>query len=474
MLLVPGAGQAERRARTRPGGPKLPAPPPVSHRQRSGAQQRRDEGPWRAMFNQSQTLQSGMHGRLNVGDSFQGRPDSPVALPSAAMSNASRPPAPPVGILDNRSRGAAGDFLKAHLKDGTELSVVSAYFTISAYESLKQELENVEQMRFLYGAPQHLRALTRDKRPERAFGLTEAGLAPTRQLTQRAEARRCADWIRRKAEIRSVKDELLHGKLYHIMGNRADAMNRQFEFHPPRPRSPGAQERRVESRGRWGTGTAPTFSRGSRNGGGDEQRTEDVKDRVLRELELLHRNHSPRFIYHLTLYHLFAAELADIAGTEEDLDRRGLGRTALWKSLFEFQRDAAKIVIDRVKRLNGCILADSVGLGKTYTALAVIKYFELQNERVSGALPQEADAELEELQGELDGQSVRGRPPPLRRPVPYRSLPRHGLERGPRPRHGQLGGTTTWWSSTSPTTSGTTPAAPGSTASPRANRAMKS
>ncbi len=120
---------------------------------------------------------SGMHGRLNVGDSFQGRPDSPVALPSAAMSNASGPPAPPVGILDNRSRGAAGDFLKAHLKDGTELSVVSAYFTISAYESLKRELENVEQMRFLYGAPQHLRALTRDKRPERAFGLTELGVS---------------------------------------------------------------------------------------------------------------------------------------------------------------------------------------------------------------------------------------------------------------------------------------------------------
>ncbi len=297
------------------------------------------------------------------------------------MSNASRPPAPPVGILDNRSRGAAGDFLKAHLKDGTELSVVSAYFTISAYESLKRELENVEQMRFLYGAPQHLRALTRDKRPERAFGLTEAGLAPTRQLTQRAEARRCADWIRRKAEIRSVRDELLHGKLYHIMGNRADAMIGSSNFTLP---GLGLQERKnvelnlVVDGDRDRADLLAWFEEWWR----DEQRTEDVKDRVLRELELLHRNHSPRFIYHLTLYHLFAAELADIAGTEEDLDRRGLGRTALWKSLFEFQRDAAKIVIDRVKRLNGCILADSVGLGKTYTALAVIKYFELQNERV--------------------------------------------------------------------------------------------
>ena len=121
-------------------------------------------------------------------------PDAPRQLPS------------PVGILDNRSRGAAGDFLRAHLKEGTELSVVSAYFTISAYEALKEELEQVERMRFLYGAPDHLRALGRDNRPARAFGLTEEGLAPTRQLSQRAVAKRCADWIRRKAEIPSVKD----------------------------------------------------------------------------------------------------------------------------------------------------------------------------------------------------------------------------------------------------------------------------
>ena len=126
-----------------------------------------------------------------------------MRLASAAMPDAPRRLPSPVGILDNRSRGAAGDFLRAHVKEGSELSVVSAYFTISAYEALREELERVERMRFLYGAPQHLRALSRDKRPARAFGLTEAGLAPTRQLTQRAEAKRCADWIRSSRGLRS-------------------------------------------------------------------------------------------------------------------------------------------------------------------------------------------------------------------------------------------------------------------------------
>ena len=343
-------------------------------------------------------------------------PDAPRLLPS------------PVGILDNRSRGAAGDFLKAHLKEGTELSVVSAYFTISAYEALKEELEQVERMRFLYGAPDHLQALGRDNRPARAFGLTEEGLAPTRQLSQRAVARRCADWIRRKAEIRSVREDLLHGKMYHVMGRRARAMIGSSNLTLP---GLGLAERKnvelnlVVDGDRDRDDLLAWFEEWWR----DEKRTEDVKDRVLRQLELLHRNHSPKFIYHLTLFHLFGDELADLAGTDEDVDRRGLARTAIWDSLFEFQREAAKIVIDRVKRLNGCILADSVGLGKTYTALAVIRYFELRKRTCPGSLPQEAGAELEEFQGELASQPVRGGPLPLRRPVSYRPLPRHRLER---------------------------------------------
>ena len=291
------------------------------------------------------------------------------------------PASPPRGILDNRSRGAAGDFLRAHLEKGADLSVVSAYFTISAYEALREELERVGRMRFLYGDPDHLRRLGQDERKPRAFGLTEEGLTLNTQLSQRAVARRCADWIGRKAEIRSVREELLHGKMYHLMGNRAHALIGSSNFTLP---GLGLADRRnvelnlVVDGDRDRDDLLAWFEEWWR----DDVRTVDVKDEVLRELDRLHRNISPQFIYYLTLYHLFEDDLASLKGADEDLNRRGLAETRIWESLFDFQRDAAKIVIDRMLRLNGCILADSVGLGKTYTALAVIKYFELRNERV--------------------------------------------------------------------------------------------
>ncbi len=291
----------------------------------------------------------------------------------------------PQGILDNRTRGAAGDFLKAHLRSGTELATVSAYFTISAWEALRKELDSIGRMRFLYGAPDQLRVLAHQQRQPQAFGLTEAGLAPTKRLTQAAVARQCADWIRRKAEIRSVRNDLVHGKLYHVAGARPDARAHAM-IGSSNLTLPGlglAERGNVElnivvDSDRDRTDLLAWFEEWWR----DEARTRDVKAKVLRQLELLHRHQAPTFIYQLTLYHLFGPEVAELGGTDEDLDRRGLAQTEIWKSLYEFQRDAARIIIDRVQRLNGCILADSVGLGKTYTALAVVKYFELRNERV--------------------------------------------------------------------------------------------
>jgi len=114
----------------------------------------------------------------------------------------------------------------------------------------------------------------------------------------------------------------------------------------------------------------------------DDALVEDVKQNVLRYLEQLYRNHAPEFIYYKTLYHIFEKFLADQErGGLLDQDLK-LVDTQIWKTLFEFQKDGVKGAINKILQHNGCILADSVGLGKTYEALAVIKYFELKNERV--------------------------------------------------------------------------------------------
>src|SRR5208283_1033315 len=108
----------------------------------------------------------------------------------------------------------------------------------------------------------------------------------------------------------------------------------------------------------------------------------DVKQEVLQYLKQLYENHPPEFIYYKTLFHIFERFLEDSGKTDADLGRTSLFETETWKTLFEFQKDGVKGAINKIIRYNGCIIADSVGLGKTFEALAVIKYFELKNERV--------------------------------------------------------------------------------------------
>jgi SNF2 family DNA or RNA helicase len=96
----------------------------------------------------------------------------------------------------------------------------------------------------------------------------------------------------------------------------------------------------------------------------------------------LYANQSPAFVYYLTLFHLFREYLDGTRDIDENLRRVALPDTQVWRALFSFQKDGAKAAINKILSYNGCILADSVGLGKTFTGLAVIKYFELRNERV--------------------------------------------------------------------------------------------
>src|SRR5262249_25461224 len=108
----------------------------------------------------------------------------------------------------------------------------------------------------------------------------------------------------------------------------------------------------------------------------------DAKLEVLEYHKQLYDNNSPEFIYYKTLFHIFESSLAATVKTDAELGQTSLFETGIWKALFEFQKDGAKGAINKILGYNGCIIADSVGFGKTYEALAVIKYFELKNERV--------------------------------------------------------------------------------------------
>jgi SNF2 family DNA or RNA helicase len=294
------------------------------------------------------------------------------------------------GIRDNHKRGIVADFLRAKIHAGSRLSVVSAYFTIYAYEALREHLDQIEHLDFLFGEPRFIASLDPDKTEKKAFILDGNGLHLANHLKQKRVAHDCAEWIRQKVDIKSIRHaQLLHGKMYHITtGGVEEAILGSSNF-TVRGLGLGMGNNNIElnlevdsSRDR--QDLKQWFGELWRSDGtnGTEKLVEDVKQDVLRYLDQLYQNHAPEFIYFKTLFHVFENFLADQEkGGLLDQNIK-IVDTGIWQALFEFQKDGVKGAINKILKHNGCILADSVGLGKTFEALAVIKYFELKNDKV--------------------------------------------------------------------------------------------
>ena len=288
-------------------------------------------------------------------------------------------------IRDNCKRGKAVEFLRKNLSPGAVLSVASAYFTVQAYDQLSEQLDAIDSMRFLFGDPDYVNKIDPEKTASKRFSIVNSGLDLRDALRQKSAVKRCAAWIRAKVAIKSVINRaLLHGKLYHIIppGRDSRAMFGSSNFTT------------------YGLGLADNQSNIELNMEVTDQRdrddllewfneiwidddlVRDVKADVLDFLQKIYTNQSPEFIYFKTLFHIFERDLSEAEKTKDLLRQTALDQSEIWQALFEFQKDGVKGIINKIRDYNGCILADSVGLGKTYTALAVIRYFELRNERV--------------------------------------------------------------------------------------------
>lgn len=289
------------------------------------------------------------------------------------------------GIRDNLNRGTVGDFLKEKIKKGSTLSIVSAYFTIYAFDALKEQLLEIENLNFLFGEPRFVTSLDPEKTDKKAFKIEDESLTLQNRLKQKQVARECADWIRTKVAIRSIKQSsLLHGKMYHLSHNNVeDAILGSSNFTVSGLGLGDGSRNNIEL-------NLEVDSRRDRRDlkawfhelWYNQDLVEDVKAEVLRYLEQLYQNHAPEFIYYKTLYHLFEQYLTEQDESGLLAEQAHLFDTEIWKTLFEFQRDGVKAAINKILTHNGCIIADSVGLGKTFEALAIIKYFELRNYRV--------------------------------------------------------------------------------------------
>lgn len=289
------------------------------------------------------------------------------------------------GIRDNRpARGSVADFLRDKVADGSDLSFVSAYFTIYAYEQLKEELHRAAGLRFLFGEPSFVQGIDPQKKEHKQFRIENDKLQLKNVLRQRQIAKDCSTWIDKKVDVRTVTREgFLHGKMYHVANNGvSDAILGSSNFTV---RGLGLADERNNIELNLvvdGNRDREELMEWFEELWNDHSLVRDVKAEVLSYLEQLYRNNAPDFIYYKTLFHIFEHLLEDQTSLDDSLQRTSLFESGIWQALYDFQKDGVKGAISKLLSFNGCILADSVGLGKTFEALAVIKFFETRNEKV--------------------------------------------------------------------------------------------
>ncbi len=298
-------------------------------------------------------------------------------------------------VIDNISN-LLGDDLRTVLKRHTKLKISAPCFSIYAFEALKSELGKVESVEFIFTSPTFVAegATDRLRKERREFFIPKAQRERTlygsefeihlrNKLTQRAIARECADWIRQKVVFKSNKTQALM-QPFICVENGAN----QIAYVPVNGFTAvdlGLQKGDAVSNfvNRFDdAGDVARYLALFDQIWNDPEKLEDVTDAICQHIESVYQENSPERIYFLILHNIFNEFLDEI---DEDVlpnDRTGYLNSAIWNKLFNFQRDAATGIINKLETYNGCILADSVGLGKTFTALAVIKYYELRNKAV--------------------------------------------------------------------------------------------
>ena len=290
-------------------------------------------------------------------------------------------------ILDNIAVTVRDD-LRETIRKHSKLSIAAACFSIYAYQELKKQLESVDAIRFIFTSPTFVQdKIPKEKREfyiprlsrERSLYGTEFEVKLRNELTQKAIAKECADWIRRKVTFRSnVSQEQMMGFI-NVDESTYMPINgfTTVDLGCERGNNAYYVVTRTEA-----AENGRHFLRLFDEIWSDAKKLQDVTDYVIESISTAYRENSPDFIYFYTLYNIFNEFLDDISEDVLPNEATGFKQSKIWEMLYNFQKDAALAIISKLEKFNGCILADSVGLGKTFTALAVIKYYESRNKSV--------------------------------------------------------------------------------------------
>lgn len=298
-------------------------------------------------------------------------------------------------LIDNINR-LLGDDIKQSLKPGARLKVAASCFSMYAFEALKEELEKIEELSFIFTSPAFVADEVTDKiyRERREFQISKIGrerslygsefeIQLRNKLTQRAIARECADWLRHKAKFKSNRTNAPMQSFACVQLPGADIT--YMPLHGFTAVDLGYQQGNAVSN-LVNKMSEPQFTATYLNLfdhiWNEPEKLEDVTSQICDHIASVYEENSPESIYFLMLYNIFNEFLENINEDVLPNDRTGYQDTLIWKKLFNYQKDAATGIINKLETYSGCILADSVGLGKTFTALAVVKYYELRNRSV--------------------------------------------------------------------------------------------
>lgn len=283
------------------------------------------------------------------------------------------------------------DDMTSTITKGSKVSIAAACFSMYAYNELKKQLENIEEFRFIFTYPTFIAEkaekqkrefyIPRLNREHSLYG-TEFELKLRNEMTQRAVARECAEWIRKKATfksnttgnnmsgfatVESVQENVAYMPLngFTTVDIGCERGNNSYNM-VNRMETPFSEQYMQLFETIWN----------------DKTQLQDVTDVVIENISTVYNENSPELIYFMTLYNVFSEFLEDISEDVLPNEATGFKASKIWDMLYDFQKDAVLAIINKLEKYNGCILADSVGLGKTFTALAVIKYYENRNKTV--------------------------------------------------------------------------------------------
>lgn len=310
----------------------------------------------------------------------------------------------------NNTTKVIKDDLKKRIQPGSRVSIAAACFSIYAYQELKAELESCEELRFIFTSPTFVTEKTpkerkefyipRLKREKSLYG-TEFEVRLRNELKQKAVARECADWMRRKVQFKSNKTHENMNNFLLVEGEEEaytySPMNTFTTIDLGCERGNNLTNMIMRMENPASTEFLQVFD----SIWSDEEKLSNVTEEVIEMISNVYQENAPELVYFMTLYNIFSEFLEDISEDVLPNEATGFKDSVIWNKLFNFQKDAALAIINKLEQYNGCILADSVGLGKTFTALAVIKYYEGRNKNVLVLCPKKLSENWMTYRGNL-------------------------------------------------------------------------